>query len=589
MDDESAPVANRPRSNESARRWRQLFRSKFALEVIALLVLAAVSSTSAWSVLRTYGESNDSRFNMFIANNTSAIMLAAGKGMRHVAPEDIPELHEFVNRQTPAFDVEQIPADFHGEELKSSYSLMHYHLLTALGLTWRVLGVSRASANVFALMMFCAFMLSVYALLRLTGGPIISSVVACWLSLSPVLLIAMPSVRDFSKAPFLFAGLALLGWLVTKPRPTWQLPLLAIATGILAGVGFGFRQDVGMLVPLALVAFVAIVPPMGPRPWLSRLASAAALMLAFAFAGYQPIRGTMADNGSASAQAFVQGVSDQAERRMGVGGASYVHHYHYSDLYDWVVVNSFARRAGIDMVMPFHFTPGHGLVGQILVRQYYLHHPRDMITRALAAAILLPHIHEALQEDTTVGGIRTPEEAAAVLHSRMPLHGWFLATLPYLGWPLLLVAVSLVFMWRPRLGFLIGLALAYFGAYPSLLYEYRHYAHLGVIPYWALATVAGLAPGTIRRMLQEPSQRPLAVRRAAMGLALACGILLAVVCITGVAGAVQSYQMNQTYEQFRSLELEQLGYQETKTDQGVLLHPNTPLPQLAHIETMPAG
>ena len=567
---------------------RRIGRWRLFVDIILVLALIAVGAWSSWRVLRELGDTTDMRFSVIMQMLRPTVMFAAGKGMRDINPTEVPGLEDFYMQRATEFDVAEIPGDYDGVGIaEDSYVQMHYNLMVALGTAWRLLGVSRWAVNVLAAVFFALLVPVIYGLFRLTVGPLLAAVFSCWLAFSPALLTLVPSVRDFSKAPFLLGGVLLLAWLTLRDRRARWLPLWAVVAGVVVGTGFGFRQDVGLLVPLGLAAFGVLVPVPGERPWRMRAVAVLAFLCAFGVSGIMPIRGTLHDSGSASVQAFVQGVSQDVEGRMDFGHASYTQHYDYSDIFDWTIVNSYARRTGDNTAMSSQFSRGHGEAGQRLVRQYWLRFPGDMMTRAISALWLMPKTPGMVEQPDFILHIQPDVHATNAIAETLPLHAWFTAFAGRYGWVLILAALALVFAWRWRLAVFMGLAIGFLGAYPSLLYEFRHFFHLAVFPYWALATVLGLGAWHVREMVRTPRYAVQFGMRLVSFTLLVVAAVMALITVQAGARAVQDVRMSHLYDRYAAADLEPVAHTVEVREHSIVVAPAAPLPNLERAESLP--
>ncbi len=549
-----------------------------------MVLVALAGAWSSGSMLRSFGDGMDSRFSVTLCSFRAPVMFAAGKGMRNVPFGQFPALDDFYGLRAPSFDTSLLPDDYKGDPVDNSFSLMHYHLMFAIGWAWRLLGVSHGSLHVLAAVLYTALMLMFYGLFRLGMGRGFSLGLVLWLSTSPALLAICPSIRDFSKAPFLVGVVLLLGWLVRQKRSAPVLIGCAAAAGAVAGIGLGFRQDLMLAAPLAVTTLLLAVPLSTERPARVRLAAVAVFLAVFLAAGWTPLRGTRMDKGSATAQAFVQGVSQDAEDRMDFGYASYVHHHSYSDSLDFTIVNTYARRMGDHTPMHGHFSAGHGQAGQRLIREYVRTFPGDMAGRGLSALWMLPKI--PAHAENTFEATQGPN--AGVLKDRMGWHASFTQVAASWGWPLLLAAVALLYMTNPRLALFLGGSFLFLGAYPSLLYEYRHFFYLAFLPYWAAGVFASQLVSIVRGFSREPDfGRRLFLRLGAFG-----GIVIAVAAAAMVfqagARAWQDHGLSRLRAQYASAPLEACSHTVAERDGEVLIQPGVPLPNLEKTATLPA-
>ncbi|HPA41072.1 MAG TPA: hypothetical protein PKV69_03590 [Candidatus Hydrogenedentes bacterium] len=555
------------------------------LELLAAGMVVFASLWSSLDMLKTYGDQVEMRTGVLLCAFSPAAMIASGRGMRGLDIDKFPQVRDFFRLKTHSMPPEAIPADYEGFDVRHhSYCLMHWHLIRAIGWTWRLLGISHRSLHFFAAALYAALMLVLYGWFRVGMGRAAALPLTLFMAFSPAFLIICASLRDFSKAPFLLGAVLMLVHLAARPRDLRFLCLWSGAAGLVSGVGFGFRQDLLLVLPLALAALAFLVPVKAPRPGRARAAAACLFLGLFALAGWMPLRGTRLDNGSASAQASVQGVSQEVESRLELGGASYVHHYGYSDWLDFTVVNAHARRHGDRTPMEGHFTPGHGRAGGRLVREYWMTFPGDMAARALSALWMLPRISSMVDEPYVW---YNPEPSADYLKARQEWYRPVARSAAIWGWPALAAALALLFVSRPRAALLLGAAVALFGAYPSLLYEFRHLFHFSFLAYWAAGTVVWQSLALALRLRREPGFWRTLLRRLGIFSAAALGGCLLLLGGQWGARAWQDRQLHGLLTQYAEAPLDPVPVERVMEEQKVLLRPADVLPGLRDTATLP--
>src|SRR5262245_15955166 len=183
-----------------------------------------------------------------------AVMVACGKGF-FVARPQVDAMVPFLWRQADRFSCDAIPADA-PLGTRDMYQGSWRYLMYAVGLTWRVVGISwSALAPLFGLL-FGATIAAAYAVLRLGMSPFVARLGALALTQSNLHLSYMPHLRDYSKAPFTLALLFLLGLLVTGETTARRVLGLSALYGAVLGFGYGFRTDLlADLPPLLLALF----------------------------------------------------------------------------------------------------------------------------------------------------------------------------------------------------------------------------------------------------------------------------------------------------------------------------------------------
>ncbi len=133
-----------------------------------------------------------------------------------------------------------------------------------------------------------------YGLFRLGMGRAAALAASVALMASPVHLGNLPGLRDYAKAPFILGSILIAALLVRHMGQTRSRFALSALFGLTLGVGFGFRNDLLIVVPLILVAVLAWNPPRDARAIGTRLAALAVAALTFAVVALRSCRGTRA-------------------------------------------------------------------------------------------------------------------------------------------------------------------------------------------------------------------------------------------------------------------------------------------------------
>lgn len=221
---------------------------------IILAVLAALGAVIGWQLAREVG--SVFFYQMFAPES---LMWACGHGFRNPLGLS-PGMADFLLRRTAAvFDCASIPADaitgppgfFFSVQLYSSW-------VTAF--LWRLLGPSQAAIWPLAALLYAAYGIGSFLVSRLFLNRPLATIAAIALVLSPVAIGMLFMLRDFSKAPFILLALCLM--LRAARAPARAALFLAPAAGMMAGLGYGFRTDLAILLPLGLL-FLGFTPRLG--------------------------------------------------------------------------------------------------------------------------------------------------------------------------------------------------------------------------------------------------------------------------------------------------------------------------------------
>ena len=234
---------------------RGVFRTNVPRSIDVAIVLALLVGFGAWGA--KYWKSVTARGQPFYYQLyfEPAVMVACGKGFVVSRPQ-VPEMASFLQQKVDLFSCGAIPPDAPlGTDDLFQLGSWRYLMLT-VGWTWRLFGVSwRALGPLFGAL-FGATIAAAYTIFRLGMGPVLSVVGAVALRFSLLHLKYLPVLRDYAKAPFALALIALLGLLVVR-RATWKsVPTIAVLYGAVAGIGYGFRTDFIADIPPFLLALV---------------------------------------------------------------------------------------------------------------------------------------------------------------------------------------------------------------------------------------------------------------------------------------------------------------------------------------------
>ena len=408
-----------------------------------------------------------------------AVMLASGRGFYQPDLKSAPVLRAFLRNETETLLPEDLP-DFLPEEADLSIitvSAYHRYLLYTVAFFWRILGISWSSLEPLAALLLGVCAIAVYGLMRLGMGRILSATLALFFVLSPQMLTMLPSLRDFSKAPFLLLLIFILGALIKYRIPWGRLMGLSLFLGFLHGIALGFRQDAIVFVPPALIVLLlAGLRDSGGAAWrraLPVVLYASTFMIAGA-----PMLGRM-EGGAQPYHPMVQGFSMKRAASLGMEPGAYEplasgsDNYAFSMLYDYYERTS----AGPDTHIEFN-GPGSEIAG----RQYLLdmgrHFPADLLARGYAALLRTFRYTDGEPIWSLSGSPWKDlfERPHSALSHHLRVFG-----LIYAGTALLLISAH-----SPVLAFIVLVFLLYVCGYVSLQCEFRHAFHLSFVPLWIL-------------------------------------------------------------------------------------------------------
>jgi hypothetical protein len=472
-----------------------------------------------------------------------AVMQTCGHGFTDYRGD--PALRSFLSDRDGTYEC---PARF-DETLRApptAFAISERYLFAAASLLWWISGISWASLLPLFALMYGVTFAGLYGVVRLVARRSIATVGALVLLFSPLYLGMLPSLRDFAKAPFIVVGLFLVGLLLTRRFSTRGFAGTGAALGLTMGLGYGFRVDVLVIVPLFLLALAFFTPGAPRGDWRGRLAALSAFAVTFAI-GVAPIYVQMPSGGGNTTFVTIHGLMDPFDEALGVEQDLYSPGYLYNDGYTTSVIGAFAYR------VERYRQPVHLGTAQMerFSRALYLRHaktfPADIYIRSRAA---FDRVFELGALSTT----RAPAVPAEVDSTGMFAFARNVLGdgLRHLGGPLLLPFFAFVVLAgsRPRIALFVVLALVYVSFVSTLQYAPRHVFYLEFV-WWLSAAflldrAIRFAPsflGAVRATREGALDDAAAFWGAAIRVAVAAlPVFLVLVGLVALLGPLRDYQ-----------------------------------------------
>ena len=189
----------------------------------------------------------------------------------------------------------------------------------------------------------------------------------------------------------------------------------------------------------------------------------------------------------------------------------------YSDSFINTTVTSFASRQEPEIGHIAYCESEYDRQTGRYLRELGGRFPADMLVRAYASTLRIAELPFMGRPDAGAGGYDHFENQAP---------GKPGASGP--GLALVVAAIGLAMAANLRIGLFLVFLVLYFGGYPAIQFDVRHYFHLEFITWWALGFVLQSLVWGIRRVLKEWSWDPrwtVAARDAMFGLA-GCALVL---------------------------------------------------------------
>jgi hypothetical protein len=508
---------------------------------------------------------------------TPAILWISGHGLITPQPGGIPGLQEFMRGAVDHFDIAQLPEQPATWDL-SSFCQTHRYLLYAVGIAWSLFGVSWTTVKLVPLAAYLASTLLLYGLFRLVSGRKTACFGAALVMLSPPVLAMLPSVRDFCKMPFFLAIFLLLGILIKHPLSTRRYLALAAGLGALCGIGIGFRQDFLACVAPCVAGVLLLAPFDGAVPLKHRMLAALAVLAALVITGWPVLGAIQRENGAVSSHSLAQGLSSEAEARLGIGGASYELLETTNDNLVHANIYTFDRRAGHSEVMENYLSPAYGDAGRRFFRAVALTFPYDLSLRAFAAVNASFRILSNAPRDLA----QSPIFQNSMMSIVSRIYAIPAALVSAVGLCCAIAVFFVLLSLRPHAG-LAWLALfLYFTGYTSVLFQYRHAFHLAFVgPLFVAAAFTGLHQ---RATLWPALRAPGRLRR---GLLLGGACIAAMLVALGGLRGVQGLRVHALLPMYQQAKLAQL--ETTSEAAGGMLHLRPSMDVTGGASRPPAG
>jgi hypothetical protein len=351
-----------------------------------------------------------------------------------------------------------------------------YHLLVTVGAVWRVTGISWSVIEGIAAAMMSMSAVCVYGILRMWIPRAISTPLAV-VSILPGLRYLL-YLRDINKAPFILASLFVVAWLASRDLSRTRFAAVMAGIGLLLGVGYGFRPDV--LIALPLLATTAVLFRPGPvkSAWQSGMAGSVLMASAFALAASPALSALGHDIGSCHWHFALLGLSDEHTRQLGLSPTSVSWFPRADDLVVWRSVDSYAERALGEREVGF-CTAAYDRASKALYLETITRFPGEIVRRGLAAA-----------EGTIAYGfwgllpMRRLDAAALAPWIRYSVQA---ASIALWGVVILTLLANDV-----RTGLFACCALGYLCAYPIVQFHPRHFFHLAFLAWLPVGLVLGV-------------------------------------------------------------------------------------------------
>jgi hypothetical protein len=479
------------------------------------------------------------------------------------------QVRKFLTAQTGSFDCKNLPEQAKDTPLPG-FSIPLLYLLAASGSIWSVTGISWASLNYLAAAFAGAFAVAIYGLCRLFL-PLpwaVAATVFAFVSASNMEI--LPKIRDYSKAPFIVGIMFFAGLLLKYSASRKSVILSAVAAGLTAGLGFGFRTDLLLAVPF----FFFVLGLFIVRTRLRELGLAALCALAFGASSAvvsAPVLSFYRGGGMIGHVALL-GLTTPFNHPLGLTDPAYDIGDIYLDQDMHRFTQQYAAMATRDPGMP----PDVG----------FPYDRPDPDGSKLYARYSLNGMVEFAKQFPADIVVRITTSILHILNSNAP--GCYIFA--DCGLVTFAIAIAIIAAIDPIMAVFFAAAGVYFGGSLALQFDPRHAFYLEFVVWLAAAIVLRWASSLLwgylrpsRVIGRDESVRALPNARipavAGMLAIVVSAILLWMVSIWGVR-AYQQVSIRGLFERYLSADRQPVNFEEIKADGTVLLKPVGTVPDM---------
>jgi len=516
-----------------------------APDALAVAVVAIMCLTCSAAYLFGYSGLGGHGTGSAPSNFSAAISLAFGQGLQRPLPT--PAIEAFIAQDVDYLLPEQMPPPA-PDYIVSPWDSAHRYLLTYVSWVWRLFGVSWHTFKIALIPPFIAAGVLAYALFRLGAAPVWSAAGAIVLMIAPAMIEAHFCLRDFVKAPFIYAVLFATGYLIRFPVTSGRLFAAAAAGGFALGLGYGFRQDLLMFVPVLLAGI--LFGAHGPGIRISHRVAAVVLAAAVSLGTASPIVSQVVrEEGAQGNHDLLMGWTRLAFEQLQLERGSYELFYEHHDDFPYAL-RQYRMKYAHQAIFPQPFESWRDSEeARDLLLQTAWWFPADWAVRGLAAT------RAALTSTNLRTGKVLPDDRPPFLEWSLNFHELLGRVLRWLAPLMALVVLFGVAMRDLPRAWLLFLLLLYATGYTSLQFALRHAFHLSILPIGLVAAAASLATVMVVRFFKRESRgrkrEAIPLRRLLLVGTHAAAAVLMIALPYALLARVQDAHMRQMLEAYR--------------------------------------
>lgn len=422
--------------------------------IIFLLIIGGIKSLSFFSEKNIQPQFYQRYF-------APAVMQACGKGYINIPVTEIPSLKDFLTLKSDSFSCTDIPQEVSTQPL-NIYQTACRHLLGIVSLSWYFLGVSWKSLSPLYFLFGGVTVALSYLVFRLAAGPVLSTALALFICFSNLFLMHVPHLRDFSKAPFIYALIFLLCYMLKRIHNNRTMYVLSALYGIVFGIGLGFRKDLLLFMPLFILSVLIFFPSKKNKTLKIRIFCVAISIIAYTITGGNILIKQL--NGSNTYHVALLGLMDPFDKALDLEKDYYSYGYRYKDSYINLLVNDYSNRVHRNKKNLSYANREYDEYSKKYFFTIIRNFPADMIIRAYASTLKILEIPYKLLNIV-------PDQSKVVS----------------LG--VGIIALIIILFYSQKLSIFSLFMVLFLAGYPSIQFHQRHYFHLMIVPLWLFGFV----------------------------------------------------------------------------------------------------
>src|SRR3989344_4213239 len=409
------------------RRWILEGFFIFVLFIVAFFVSLSYSRSQHFAPLSQYQDSLE-----------PAIYIACGKGFGG-SPNSYPVVgKDFLSGKVDHFSCADMP-------VKQPISRTGigvrdwYYLVGAIGIFWKITGISWSSIPYLVSFLASLSIGISYVIFRMGLNRVFSFLASLGFLFSTIHLTHLNNLRDYSPTPFVLAIILVLFIVVSKPLNNFRLFLLSALLGGLVGVGYGFRGDLPITLPIIFISLLFFLPENSLLKMPRNIGLVIVVLITF-FATAYPVLETFKNEhtGNCLFHTAQQGLTEPFSQQLHVLPA----------FYDWGDQYSDSLAAGMGI--------SHGMRNLKLTENDYCNYHYYLSTKDLYLSAVKTFPGDILTRlYGSVASIFKPH--------RLILAGIF---------------ILLLSIYHLRLALWVLVCVLYFYGYPAIQFGKRHYFYL---------------------------------------------------------------------------------------------------------------